>query len=94
MFSLPTLELLESTHEFPGRFTFKAIGRDDGHFMGHVVAAVRIELPDDNEPPFSFRKTAHGRHIAVTIEPDVESAAHVLQIYERLQEVEGLVMLL
>ena len=69
VYSLPDIELLESTHIFPGSFTFKAIGWESDHFMGRVVAAVRSELSDDAEPQFSFRKTASGRHICVTIAP-------------------------
>lgn len=62
--------------------------------MGQVVAAVRTTLPPDVEPPFSFRKTSSGRHVCVTIAPDVDSAEHVLRIYEQLMAVDGLVMLL
>ena len=94
MHSLFNIELLEATHIFPGSFIFKAIGWREGNFMGRVVAAVRAELDELAEPPFSFRKTASGRHICVTIAPDVDSAEHVLRIYQRLQEVDGLVMLL
>jgi putative lipoic acid-binding regulatory protein len=94
VYSLPDIELLESTHIFPGSFTFKVIGWESDHFMGRVVAAVRSELGEDAEPQFSFRKTASGRHICVTIAPEVESAEHVLRIYEQLMVVDGLVMLL
>lgn len=91
---LPNIELLESTHAFPCQYTFKVIGSAEDHFVGRVLAAVKAELEESAEPSFSCRSTAAGRHVCVTIEPDVRSAAHVLDIYRGLQGVEGLVMLL
>jgi len=89
---LPSVELLEQTHQFPGVYMFKAIGEDDHAFSGRVVAAVRDEVTDDHEPAIRIRKTASGRHVCVTIEPFVSDAQQVLTIYERLYAVEGLVM--
>lgn len=94
MDQLPDRELLESTHAFPCPYTFKAIGAADDHFVGRVIAAVRGELSEEIEPPFSTRETSGGRHVCVTIEPPVEDADAVLAIYASLREVEGLVLLL
>lgn len=92
MSNLPDIELLESTHTFPGPYTFKVIGANDASFQGRVVAAVRGELPGDREPAISVRRTASGRHVSVTIEPYVEDAAGVLAIYQQLYQLDGLVM--
>ena len=94
MDDLPTIELLESTHSFPGGYMFKIIGRAEGNFVGRAVAAVRGHLSEASEPPFSSRKTSSGAHVSVTIEPSVDSAHDVLAIYETLKHLEGLVMLL
>jgi len=94
MNSLPPVELLEATHVFPGKFVFKAIGRHHDGFVDGVVAAVRHGLGQEFDPPFELNQTAHGRHVAVTIEPCVDSAEQVLVIYERLRHVDGLVLLL
>jgi len=91
---LPAVELLEATHDFPGRFTFKAIGKTEKGFAARVVAAVRDELAQEVDPPHRMRHTAGGRHVAVTVEPLVESAFEVIAVYMRLRETEGLVMLL
>lgn len=91
---LPDQDLLESTHTFPGRFTFKAIGAAEDHFVGRVLAVVRNHLDEAAEPSFSCRTTAGGRHVCVTIEPDVESSGQVLDIYRELQTLDGLVMLM
>jgi uncharacterized protein len=91
---LPAIELLESTHSFPCEYTFKVIGTTESNFMGRALQTVRRMLPEDMEPPFSSRTTPNGRHVSVTIEPTLESAADVLAIYRELAELEGLVMLL
>ncbi|MGD9857614.1 MAG: YbeD family protein [Planctomycetaceae bacterium] len=91
---MPDLELLESTHSFPGTYLFKVIGSAEGNFVGRVVAAVRSELAESIEPSFSIRKTAGRRHVCVTIEPPVTDGMQVLAIYRSLQEIDGLVMLL
>jgi len=93
MYRQPPLELLESYHTFPGPYIFKVIGKADGGFMARTVAAVREELALDVDPPFKVREAKGGRHIAVTLEPHVQSAAQVLAIYRRLQAMVGLVML-
>jgi len=87
-------ELLEATHRFPGKFLFKAIGRTEDEFAVRVVAAVREALSHDFDPPHELRHTSGGRHVAVSVEPWVESSEQVLVIYARIRELPGLVMLL
>ena len=89
---LPSLELLESTHSFPGDYMFKVIGEDDHTLTARVMAAVRSEVAEDHEPAMSVRRTASGRHICVTIEPRVDDARQVLAIYARINSLDGLVM--
>ena len=78
-------------------------GRDGGltkvdllraEIVGRVLQAVRSQLAEDAEPPFSTRKTAGERHVSVTIEPTLDSADHVLAIYRELSDLEGLVLML
>ncbi len=90
---LPAVELLESTHDFPGPYIFKVIGRVENGFIARVVAAVRDELRGAEDPPFSVRQTAGGKHVAVTLEPIVQTAEQVLALYRRLRLTVGLVML-
>jgi putative lipoic acid-binding regulatory protein len=86
---LPSAELLDQTHEFPGPYIFKAIGRPEGGFVARIVAAIREELENEIDPPYRVRETAAGRHVAVTVEPRVNSAWEVLAVYQRLGQVEG-----
>jgi uncharacterized protein len=88
-----SLELLTSTHAFPGKYVFKAIGLMDDDFTGRVVALVRAELQQAFDAPYETRETPSGRHISVTIEPWIETPEQVLAVYDRLKAATGLVML-
>ncbi len=93
MGDLPSIELLEAGHVFPGKYTFKVIGRTENGFVGRAVAAVRDALEAPVDPPFSVRESAGGRHVSVTVEAEVETAAAVLAVYRRARRLVGLVML-
>jgi putative lipoic acid-binding regulatory protein len=90
---IPALELLENTHTFPGPYIFKAIGKVENGFVARLVAAVREELAAEVDPPFRFREAVGGRHVAVTLEPTVQTAHQVLAVYKRLSTISGLVVL-
>ena len=94
MYTQPPLDLLESSHTFPGPYMFKVIGKAEGGFLARTIAAVREELDQETDPPFKVRESKGGRHIAVTLEPHVQSAGQVLAVYRRLRVMVGLVMLL
>jgi putative lipoic acid-binding regulatory protein len=91
--ALQSIELLESTHRFPGRYMFKVIGKNEKAFVARAVAAIRDALDAAKDPPFRVRETAGGRHVSVTVEPWVENATQVLAVYRRIQKLSGLVML-
>jgi uncharacterized protein len=93
MYKQPALDLLTSSHTFPGPYTFKVIGKSEGGFLARTVAAVREELAQEIDPPFKVREAKGGRHIAVTLEPQIERADQVLAVYRRLSAMAGLVML-
>jgi len=88
--NLPSAELIASTHDFPGPYVFKVIGRPEQGFVARAVAAVRDELEGEVDPPYRVRETAAGRHIAVTVEPHVQNAWEVLAVYQRLGQLAGL----
>lgn len=93
MNDIPALDLLESTHQFPGPYLFKIIGKVENGFVARAVAAVREELAAPIDPPFKTRATPAGRHVAVSVQPVVQSAEQVLAVYRRLRVLTGLVML-
>lgn len=94
MGDMPSIELLEKTHQFPGPFMFKAIGRVENGFVARVVAAVRDALEFEVDPPYRCREAAGGRHVSVTLEPTVQTAAQVLAVYRRIRTIGGLVILM
>jgi putative lipoic acid-binding regulatory protein len=73
---------------------FKIIGRNVDKFAARVVVTIRNELQLDADPEFRVRETAAGRHISVTVEPEIDSAEQVLAVYECLRAVEGVVLLM
>ena len=91
---MPSEQLLESVHDFPCTFTFKAIGKDDRSFAARVVSVVRDELKLDEDPQFGVNRTASGRHLCVTVEPTCPTSKSVLAIYAQIRTLDGLVMLL
>lgn len=91
---LPPRELLLETHNFPCPYTFKVIGESNEEFVQNIVAAVRLGMKYDFDPPFRSKETAAGRHISLTFEPVVDNPDQVLAVYAELQQQQGVVMLL
>jgi putative lipoic acid-binding regulatory protein len=89
----PSVELLESTHPFPGSYTIKAIGLVDDDFEQRVVAAVSAHLAAASDLDYSIRATRGGRHIALTLEINVQNAEQVRSIYGQIRDVRGLTLL-
>jgi putative lipoic acid-binding regulatory protein len=94
MDALPSIELLENTHRFPGPYMFKVIGKAENAFVARVVAAVRDEMNCEADPPYHLRQASGGRHVSVTLEPNVSTAYQVIAIYQRLKQTAGLVLML
>jgi len=88
------LDLLNQTHAFPTRVMFKVIGENRASFVEEVVSLVRRESSADETPPYSTREARGGRHIAITLEPQLNDAERVLSIYARLKVIPGVVLLL
>lgn len=91
---LPSVELLENTHQFPGLYAFKVIGRTEPGFVARAVAAVRDQLEREVDPSYSVRETSAGRHVSISIEVTVQSAWEVLAVYQRLQVLPAVVFVL
>jgi hypothetical protein len=93
MEQLPSLELLENTHQFPCAYMFKVIGHASEDFVARVVAQVRDELALAEDPPYTVRAGASGRHLAVTLTPEVQSSTQVLAVYTRVRQTAGILFL-
>ena len=93
MGGLPSVELLEAHHAFPGPYMFKAIGRTENGFVARTVAAVREELAEPVDPPYTVRQTGQGHYVAVTLEVRVQTALQVQAVYRRMAQLAGLKLL-
>jgi putative lipoic acid-binding regulatory protein len=89
----PSVDLLESTHFFPGVYQIKAIGKAEQDFERRVVDAVVSQLAAASDLDYSVRATPGGRHIALTLDITVQTAEQVRSIYAEVREVEGLTLL-
>lgn len=89
-----SIDLLNSTHQFPGPVVIKVIGTNHVTFVASVVITVRERIAAVVDPPFSTRETPNGRHVAVTLQPLVLDAEQVLDIYDSLRQLEGVLMLM
>ena len=87
-----SLDLLNATHTFPCEFTIKVIGANNNNFVQRCIDAVQDAAPHPNEIPHTTRSTPNGRHIAVTLQPTLQSAEHVLAVYASVKVVQGVVM--
>jgi putative lipoic acid-binding regulatory protein len=92
--NIPSIELLEATHTFPGPYTFKVIGHSADDFVARVVEAVRDELQASDDPQYGVRQTSAGAQVSITLTPYIDSADQVQAIYRRIGILSGLIMLL
>jgi len=91
---IPSEDLLQAHHNFPGPYQIKAIGSAESGFPARVVAAAVQGLAGYGELDSSVRETKGGRHVAVTLRFTARSAEQVRAVYARIREVEGLSLLL
>ena len=91
---IPSIELLESSHSFPGVYQIKAIGSIDDDFEGRVLSAVLSELGVASDLEHTVRKTPGGRHVSLTLDVPVQNAEQVRTIYAKIHGLQGLLLLL
>lgn len=89
-----SLELLLATHNFPGPYMFKVIGRDVPGFQARVLLSIRDALKIDQDPPFRTQPSSGGKHVSITLEPHVFSADEVITVYRFLKQTEGVMMVM
>lgn len=88
------IESLETHHEFPGDYTFKVIGGNPDSFVPSVLKAVTEELQLQSEPVHSLKQTPNGKHISITLTLMVKTPQHVVKVYQRMQTLDDVVMLM
>lgn len=91
---LPPRELLQETHDFPCPYTFKVIGESNESFVQDIIAAVRLGMSYDFDPPYVAKETSAGRHVSLTFEPVVNDPDQILAVYAELQKQQGVILML
>ena len=77
-------KLLDSSHQWPGHYTFKFIGPADKEqqlselFLGH---------------PIKRRESRTGKYVSITVEAEMNSSAEVLVLYAAARKIEGVMAL-
>jgi len=86
-------ELLEARHDFPCPYTFKVIGEAGNGLEARVADCVTRELVLAEPPTTAVKSTSGGRHESITVEPVCPDAHAVLDLYERLRALSGVLFL-
>jgi len=87
------IALLESQHSFPGEFEFRVVIRPSAKTaaLGAVMAVTGgvTALVDVSERPSS-----NGNYLSLRVRVEVDEATRVLDVYEVLRRVEGVLTIL
>lgn len=88
------LRMLEDHHCFPCSYMFKVIGYNSGEFAQEARRAAEAVLgPLTDEGSICSRSSGGGKYLAVTIDTKLESPEQVLEVYDGLHALDGMVML-
>ena len=88
--SVPSIEVLETAHQFPTLYTIKVIGPDTSDFRTSARATCLKHLDQDSKIDISERQSKTGQHLALTLKFQAPSASKVQDIYRELTNLEGL----
>jgi len=88
------LERLRDVHSFPGEYIFKVIGENSDVFVTRVVQATINVLGSGAQPDISTRESSGGKHLSVTLTVNVDTAEAILDVYEVIQQIDGVRFLL
>jgi putative lipoic acid-binding regulatory protein len=80
---------LEETHDFPCPYQFKVIGDNSEEFVAQVVQVGVNVGGTDTEPEVSTRESSSENYVSVTMELEVENAETILDVYDRVKELDG-----
>lgn len=86
---LPSIELIESVHRFPGDFTFKVIGDTRTDFAADALNSALAALGQDRMIQHSTRQSSAGKHTAVTLSVPVKNGQEVHAVYQKLLKIPG-----
>lgn len=89
-----SLETLRETHSFPCEFDFKVIGDNSDAFISEVAQVGVNVLGEDAEPDVATRESSDGTYVSVTMTVVVDSADAILEIYDGVQTIDDVQVVL
>jgi len=87
-----SLALLREQHAFPGAFGFRVVIRPG--LQAAVVQAVTAVVDADALDGVSERRSRNGAYLALRLQAVCSSAEQVLEVYEVLRRVDGVLAVL
>lgn len=76
-------ELLDSEHQWPSRYTFK-----------FIIASERlVEIVEILGEAIEVKESKGGKYLSVTLHAHMESSEAVIDIYQRVSVIEGVISL-
>lgn len=88
----PDRELLLAQHEFPGEYVVKAFGPGTRAFAQAIEACATAVVGDRAE--VHERMSRHGARMCVTLTLNVQTVDEVIGVYQRIHEVDELMLIL
>ena len=92
--NIPSVEALESAHEFPATYMIKAFGPHEQAFVDAVDLAARRIVTDVATLVVEQRLSSAGNHVCVSVSATFSSAEHTQALYRELLDVPGMRLLL
>ncbi len=87
------IALLESQHEFPGPFEFRVVLRPQ-HRGAAVAALLAAAGGSHTLLEVTERSSSHGNYLALRVRVQVQSSRTVLEVYEVVRQVEGVLTIM
>ncbi|MEZ4320086.1 MAG: DUF493 domain-containing protein [Myxococcota bacterium] len=85
------LELLRSQHTFPGVYTFRVVVRPD--FTTGVVTAIAAALGERGSVRDVVERASRaGNYMSLHVQADMDGAEVVLDVYDVIGKLDGVVM--
>ena len=91
--SAPARELLLANHQFPGEYIVKAFGPHEERFRTEIRACA-TDVVGDARAAVHERLSRRGSRMCITVTLQAETVDDVISVYERMHQVEGLMLIL
>jgi putative lipoic acid-binding regulatory protein len=89
----PARELLLANHQFPGEYIVKAFGPHTEQFRSEIRACATAVV-GETRATVDERLSRRGSRMCITVTLHAQTVDEVIGVYERMYEVEGLMLIL